>query len=88
VTHWSIVVTTVATVAVGFVIKYANESEAPEDMFVPFLLLFLLMFITTGMGNGSTFRMVPIIFEKRHAGPVLGKFTQLNILCENSKIIY
>ena len=36
------------------------------------LILFLLLFITTGIGNGSTFRMVPIIFEPAQAGPVLG----------------
>ena len=39
---------------------------------MPFLLLFLLLFVTTGIGNGSTFRMVPIIFEPSQAGPVLG----------------
>ena len=26
----------------------------------------------TGIGNGSTFRMIPIIFSKEQAGPVLG----------------
>ena len=26
----------------------------------------------TGIGNGSTFRMIPIIFEPKQAGPVLG----------------
>ncbi|MCP5117352.1 MAG: NarK/NasA family nitrate transporter, partial [bacterium] len=31
-----------------------------------------LLFATTGIGNGSTFRMIPIIFEKEQAGPVLG----------------
>jgi NNP family nitrate/nitrite transporter-like MFS transporter len=32
----------------------------------------MLLFVTTGIGNGSTFRMVPFIFESRMAGPVLG----------------
>ncbi len=42
-------------------------------MFPLFLILFLILFITTGIGNGSTFRMVPIIFtNKEHAGPILG----------------
>ena len=39
---------------------------------MPFLLLFVLLFATTGIGNGSTFRMIPIIFSKEQAGPVLG----------------
>ena len=37
-----------------------------------FLLIFILLFATTGIGNGSTFRMIPIIFSKDQAGPVLG----------------
>jgi len=28
--------------------------------------------VTTGVGNGSTFRMVPMIFKAEQAGPVLG----------------
>ncbi len=28
--------------------------------------------MTTGMGNGSTFRSIPYIFNKEQAGPVLG----------------
>ena len=39
---------------------------------MPFLILFLILFVTTGIGNGSTFRMIPIIFEPKQAGPVLG----------------
>ena len=31
-----------------------------------------MLFATTGIGNGSTFRMIPIIFSKEQAGPVLG----------------
>jgi NNP family nitrate/nitrite transporter-like MFS transporter len=30
------------------------------------------LFVTTGIGNGSTFRMIPIIFDAKLAGPVLG----------------
>jgi NNP family nitrate/nitrite transporter-like MFS transporter len=34
-----------------------------------FLLSFLALFVTTGIGNGSTFRMIPVIFRKLHADP-------------------
>jgi NNP family nitrate/nitrite transporter-like MFS transporter len=37
-----------------------------------FLLAFLVLFASTGIGNGSTFRMIPAIFRGlhlRHAGP-------------------
>jgi len=32
----------------------------------------MILFITTGIGNGSTFRSIPYIFPKHLAGPVLG----------------
>jgi NNP family nitrate/nitrite transporter-like MFS transporter len=30
--------------------------------FYGFLVMFMLLFLTTGIGNGSTFRMIPVIF--------------------------
>jgi NNP family nitrate/nitrite transporter-like MFS transporter len=46
-----------------------------QRSFVGFLAIFLVLFVTTGVGNGSTFRMIPVIFRRhhlrdaRHAGP-------------------
>jgi NNP family nitrate/nitrite transporter-like MFS transporter len=61
-----------AALGVAYYIKAAKASPQPEDFFLPFMVLFLILFITTGIGNGSTFRMVPMIFEPAQAGPVLG----------------
>lgn len=72
VTHWDTIVMIGATLGAGYYVSLANASHTPEQYFVPFLLLFILLFATTGIGNGSTFRMIPIIFEKAQAGPVLG----------------
>ncbi|MGE0192142.1 MAG: antiporter [Planctomycetota bacterium] len=72
VTHWTTVVMIGAAIAVGVFVHEARSSHEPQAYFLPFLLLFLLLFVTTGIGNGSTFRMVPIIFEPSQAGPVLG----------------
>jgi NNP family nitrate/nitrite transporter-like MFS transporter len=72
VTHWDTVVMILATLGVAYYVRLAGESARPEEHFLPFLLLFLLLFVTTGIGNGSTFRMIPIIFEPKLAGPVLG----------------
>jgi len=33
-----------------------------EGSFTGFFLMFLVLFFTTGIGNGSTFRMIPVIF--------------------------
>lgn len=61
-----------ATLGVAWFVRAASGSDAPHDVFWPFFALFMLLFITTGVGNGSTFRMVPVIFEPKLAGPVLG----------------
>ncbi len=72
VTQWDTVLMVAAAIACGWIIKLANASPHPERYFVTFLLLFVLLFATTGIGNGSTFRMIAIIFPKDQAGPVLG----------------
>ncbi len=72
VTHWDTIVMIGATIGAGWFVSQASQSPDPQQFFMPFLLLFVLLFATTGIGNGSTFRMIPIIFEKEQAGPVLG----------------
>ncbi|MHC4958026.1 MAG: MFS transporter [Planctomycetota bacterium] len=72
VTHWDTIVMIAATIGAGYFVSLASRSATPDQYFVPFLLLFILLFATTGIGNGSTFRMIPIIFSKEQAGPVLG----------------
>jgi len=72
VTHWDTIVMIGATIAAGWFVSQASVSPTPEKFFIPFLLVFILLFATTGIGNGSTFRMIPIIFSKEQAGPVLG----------------
>ncbi|NES88628.1 MULTISPECIES: MFS transporter [Okeania] len=72
VTHWDTIVMIGSALGVAYYVKQASVSQTPEVYFMPFLILFLILFITTGIGNGSTFRMIPIIFEPNQAGPVLG----------------
>jgi len=72
VTHWDTIIMIGATLGVAHFVKQASGSAQPETYFIPFLFLFLLLFTTTGIGNGSTFRMIPIIFKPELAGPVLG----------------
>jgi len=72
VTQWDTVIMIGAALGVAFFVKKAGASATPEEYFLPFLLLFLLLFVTTGIGNGSTFRMIPVIFKPEQAGPVLG----------------
>ena len=72
VTQWDTVVMIIAVLGVASFGRQAIGSETPEQFFIPFLILFLVLFIATGIGNGSTFRMIPIIFKTSEAGPVLG----------------
>jgi len=72
VTQWVCVVMAVAAVAVGYVMKLAYHSATPEQYFFIFLVLFMVLFAATGIGNGSTFRSIGIIFDNQQAGPVLG----------------
>lgn len=59
-------------VALAYILQQAYASATPETMFLPFMLLFLLLFAATGIGNGSTFRTIAVAFNKEQAGPVLG----------------
>ena len=62
----------VASVAVGYVMMQAYASATPEQYFPAFLSLFIVLFAASGIGNGSTFRTIGVIFDRQQAGPVLG----------------
>jgi NNP family nitrate/nitrite transporter-like MFS transporter len=68
VTFWNFIVMALAVVGVlWFLPKGAAASLAfpfgpAAGSFTGFFLMFLVLFLTTGIGNGSTFRMIPVIF--------------------------
>ena len=61
-----------ASAAVGYVMMQAYGSATPEQYFSAFMWLFVLLFAASGIGNGSTFRTIGVIFDRQQAGPVLG----------------
>ncbi len=61
-----------SALGVAYYMKAAYASATPEEFFVPFFVLFLILFAATGIGNGSTFRTIAMVFPKEQAGPVLG----------------
>ncbi|PKM45647.1 MAG: antiporter [Gammaproteobacteria bacterium HGW-Gammaproteobacteria-1] len=61
-----------SALGVAYFMKAAYASATPETYFVPFFILFLVLFAGTGIGNGSTFRTIAMVFPKEQAGPVLG----------------
>ena len=62
VTLWTFVVMIAAVFGVLAFIPVAGT----EGNFYGFLAMFMLLFVTTGVGNGSTFRMIPVIFRTLH----------------------
>ena len=57
----------VATVAATQLMRPASMADFPL-----FLIVMLAIFLFSGIGNGSTFRMIPVIFPRTEAAPVLG----------------
>ncbi|WP_114966946.1 antiporter [Alkalilacustris brevis] len=72
VTQWVAGVMVVASAAVGYITMLAYQSQTPEQYFFIFLVLFIIIFAATGIGNGSTFRTIGVIYDRDQAGPVLG----------------
>ncbi|MDI3326417.1 MFS transporter [Pontibacterium granulatum] len=72
VTQYVAVVMIASALGVAYFLKAAYQSATPEEFFVPFLILFLVLFAATGIGNGSTFRTIAMVFPKEQAGPALG----------------
>ncbi len=66
------VVMVAASVTVGYVMMQAYQSATPEAFFPAFLGLFMVLFFASGLGNGSTFRTIGVIYGPGQAGPVLG----------------
>ncbi len=61
-----------ASAYAGWIMMQAYQSATPEIYFTQFLITFVVLFAATGIGNGSTFRTVGVIFDRVQAGPVLG----------------
>jgi NNP family nitrate/nitrite transporter-like MFS transporter len=66
------IVMTLSAIGVGYYSKLAYSSATPEEYFMPFFVLIVILFAATGVGNGSTFRTISMVFNQEQAGPVLG----------------
>ena len=68
VTFWNFAVMLLAAVAILALLPSAKTGAEPW-----FFAAFMLLFITTGVGNGSVFHVVPNVFLKLHAWAAEGK---------------
>jgi NNP family nitrate/nitrite transporter-like MFS transporter len=55
VTFWNFIAMGAATIGVMYFVDHKE--------YAGFLAMFLILFVTTGIGNGSTYRMIPSIFR-------------------------
>ncbi len=62
VTFFNFIIMAVATVGVIFFLP----KDGVGGSFGGYFACFMVLFITTGIGNGSTFRMIPVIFRTLH----------------------
>ena len=71
VTFWNFIVMVVGVLGVLFFLPQGGQG----GNFYGFLVMFMLLFMTTGIGNGSTFRMIPVIFlnERQRAAAGRGR---------------
>jgi NNP family nitrate/nitrite transporter-like MFS transporter len=65
VTFWNFAAMTLASMGLLWSLR--------SHSFEAFLTVFLLLFMTTGIGNGSTFRMIPVIFRTYHLQRATGR---------------
>ncbi len=72
VTMWSTILQILAALSVAYFVIQARGSKDSLEYWWPFFGAFMVLFLSTGIGNGSTFRSIPYIFNKEKAGPVLG----------------
>ncbi len=65
VTFWNFIAMAAATIGV---LHFVGNKD-----FAGFLTMFLILFVTTGIGNGSTYRMIPSIFREENLHKAKGK---------------
>ncbi len=61
-----------SALGVAYYMAAAYRSATPEQYFWQFFVLFIILFAATGLGNGSTFRTIAMVFNAEQTGPVLG----------------
>jgi NNP family nitrate/nitrite transporter-like MFS transporter len=68
VTFWNFIAMGAATIGVMYFVDIKE--------FDGFLTMFLILFVTTGIGNGSTYRMIPSIFRQENLQKAKGSGDQ------------
>src|ERR1700694_4823919 len=76
VTFWNFIAMGIATMGVMYFVGIKD--------FTGFLVMFLILFVTTGIGNGSTYRMIPSIFREQKLREAKGSGDAARTLAVNA----
>jgi NNP family nitrate/nitrite transporter-like MFS transporter len=76
VTFWNFIVMGAATIGVMYFVEVKE--------FTGFLAMFLVLFVATGIGNGSTYRMIPSIFREQKLREAKGSGEADRVLAVNA----
>jgi len=76
VTFWNFIAMGAATIGVMYFVEMKD--------FAGFLAMFLVLFVTTGIGNGSTYRMIPSIFREEKLAETKGSGDAARALAVNA----
>jgi NNP family nitrate/nitrite transporter-like MFS transporter len=87
VTLWAFIAMAVGVLAALQCLPGTSAAGAANGNFPAFLLSFMVLFAAAGIGNGSTFRMIPVIFlaERRRATAGQGAAAQKQAVKEANK---
>lgn len=66
ITFWNLIL------MIGAVLGVLHFIQNDTKNFIGFFLMFIFLFTTTGIANGSVFRMIGVIFPPKEKAPVLG----------------
>ena len=66
---WNFIAMALGVAGVLFFLPQGGQ----EGNFYGFLLMFMLLFTAAGIGNGATFRMIPVIFLNEHQREAAGR---------------
>jgi len=83
VTFWTFIVMIVAVIGVIYFLPAAGSAGS----FAGFFWMFMLLFAGTGVGNASTFRMIPVIFmtERQRAAAGKGRVVESQAIVDANK---
>jgi NNP family nitrate/nitrite transporter-like MFS transporter len=80
-THYSTIVQVFSSLANGVIMMKAKERDRPEELFIPFMITYILLMSAAGSGNGSVFKQVAVLFPPEPRAPVLGYVASIASYC-------